>query len=215
MIPKIIHICWFGRGKYPEKIQQCIESINTYLPDYKMIVWDEDNFDIKQYRFAAEAYELKKYAFVSDVCRVQALKQYGGIYLDTDVEVLKSLDQFLNHQMFFGLESSSLVCTAVIGCEPNHPFLDEVLKYYEGKSFYRYPWFKSVFKKINKTPNTLIFSRLLKCKGLMQLNKEQQLSSNIVIYPTEYFSPIDYKTKEMNCSDNTFAIHHFSETWKS
>ena len=104
-IPKVIHYCWFGRGKLPKLAKKCIKSWKKYLPDYKIIEWNEDNFDINSNQYVREAYEAKKYAFVSDYVRLYALYNYGGIYMDTDVEVIKSLDEFLIHEAFSGFES--------------------------------------------------------------------------------------------------------------
>lgn len=215
MIPKIIHLCWFGGKDFPESVRICVESMKQHNPDYTIMIWNEDNYDINKIRFTREAYQEKKYAFVSDVCRLEVLATYGGIYLDTDVEVLKSFDNLLKNDFFLGRESNVLLCTAVIGVIPNHPLLLELLSYYDMKSFYRYPFIKRFYKKINKTPNTIIISKLLKKYGLKDVNEYQCLQNfNLSIYPTYYFSPIDYKTKVFTESEETYCIHHFTTTWK-
>ena len=214
MIPKIIHLCWFGGGDYSAIMKKCLATIEEFLPEYDVMLWNEDNFNVDERRFTREAYLEKKYAFVSDVCRLQALKNYGGVYLDTDVEIKKSLDSFLAHEFFIGMESDVLVCTAVMGSVKGYPLIDELLKYYSTKSFYRYPMLKFIYKKMNTKPNTVIIAKLLLEKGFKRVNVFQELPSGVVIYPSEYFSPIDYKTLKFTSSDNTFAIHHFTNTWK-
>ncbi|MCC9041870.1 glycosyl transferase [Myroides sp. M-43] len=215
MIPKIIHLCWFGGSKFPESVEICIASMKKHNPDYQIMIWNEENYDVNKCRFTSEAYREKKFAFVSDVCRLEVLQQYGGVYLDTDVEILKSFDPLLDNDFFLGRESLTLLCTAVIGCVPNHPLTAELLTYYSSKSFYRYPLLKSFYKKINKTPNTVIISKMLSNNGLLKDNSCQRIDKyNLVIYPTYYFSPIDYKTKVFNKSEDTYCIHHFTTTWK-
>ena len=119
MIPKKIHYCWFGRKPLPALALMCIESWKRFLPDYEIIEWNEDNFDVNLYQYAKEAYHMKKYAFVSDVCRLYALKEIGGLYMDTDLEVLKPLDAFLHHNAFSGYESNGYIPTALMGSKKN------------------------------------------------------------------------------------------------
>ena len=214
MIPKIVHLCWFGGGEYSPLIKKCLASIEEFLPSYQIMMWNEDNFDPEERQFTREAYAEKKYAFVSDVCRLQALKDYGGLYLDTDVEIKQSFDTFLKNDFFLGMESEELVSTAVIGSIKGHPVLDYLLEYYANKSFYRYPRLKAFVKKKNITPNTKIVSKMLKSKGFVEANVYQYLEDSIVVYPTEFFSPIDYKTARFTFSDNIHAIHHFTTSWK-
>ena len=107
MIPKIIHYCWFGKKEFPKLVHNCIESWKKYLPDYEIMFWNESNFDINMLDYTKEAYDNKKFAFVSDVCRVYVLKVYGGVYLDTDVELLKNLDLLLNNKFFFAIEKDT------------------------------------------------------------------------------------------------------------
>lgn len=111
MIPKIIHYCWFGRGKMPKLALKCLKSWNKYCSDYKVICWNEDNFDINSNQYVKEAYESRKYAFVSDYVRLYALYNYGGVYMDTDVEVIKNIDKFLAEKAFTGFESETYVTT--------------------------------------------------------------------------------------------------------
>lgn len=210
-IPKKIHMCWFGRGEYPADMQKCLASIHDILPDYEVLIWTEDNFDIDQYRFAKEAYQEKKYAFVSDVCRLYALYTHGGIYLDTDVEVVKSFDPFLEHKFFCGFESDRLLSTAVLGSVPNNPVVEHLLSLYKNKTFYR----KHLYKKYYTTPNTILITKEFIGRGLKLVNQKQQLDScESVVYPQVYFSPKNWITGEYHITTDTVAIHHFSGSWK-
>ena len=210
MIPKKIHLCWFGKGEYPELMLQCLASIQKYLPEYTVQIWNEDNFDVSQYRFAAEAYLEKKYAFVSDVCRLHVLNEEGGIYLDTDVEIVQGFDSFLSHSFFCGFESDRLLSTATLGSIPNNPILEKQLVAYRSKSFYR----RHLYKKYHTTPNTITLTEDFKKRGLKLTNTKQVLAScGAVIYPQVFFSPMDCKTGEYHITSETVAIHHYAGSW--
>ncbi|MCC8153387.1 MAG: glycosyl transferase, partial [Tannerellaceae bacterium] len=131
MIPKIIHYCWFGKKEKPGKISKCIESWRRMLPDYQIIEWNEDNFDYESIEYAKSAYRNGKFAFVSDVARLRALIEYGGIYLDTDVEVLKSFDDLLNYHCVFGMEERNYIATSFMACEPQFPLIQEFFNTYK------------------------------------------------------------------------------------
>ena len=133
MIPKIIHYCWFGRGKMPEMAIRCIESWKIYLPDYELRLWNEDTFDINSVVYVKDAYEARKFAFVTDYVRLHALYHCGGIYMDTDVEVLKSLDDLLAYPAFSGFESEIEIPTGIMASEQNGAWAREMLVYYEGR----------------------------------------------------------------------------------
>ena len=135
MINKQIHYVWMGRGEKSDLIEMCISSWKKYLPDYDVIEWNEDNFDISSNRYVWEAYKHKKWAFVSDYVRLYALYEHGGIYLDTDMEVLKPIDIFLSHGAFSGFESARYIFTGIMGAVKNHPWIKELLHYYEDRSF--------------------------------------------------------------------------------
>ena len=137
MIPKVIHYCWFGRGKMPELADTCIASWKKYLPDYTLHLWNEDNFDVTGIPYVKEAYEGRKFAFVTDYVRLYAIHQYGGVYMDTDVEVLKSLDDLLHLPAFSGFESEREIPTGIMASEQYGAWAAEQLKYYEGKHFRR------------------------------------------------------------------------------
>ena len=144
MIPKVIHYCWFGRGKMPEMALKCIESWKKYLPEYKIKEWNEDNFDLDMYPYVREAYDNRKFAFVTDVVRLYALYNEGGIYMDTDVEVLKSLDPFLHHNAFSGFEDDKNIPTGIMASEKGGRWAKENLDYYSSTL----PWSRYVDKYI-------------------------------------------------------------------
>ena len=135
MIPKIIHYCWFGGNPLPKSAEKCIKSWKKYCPDYEIIEWNESNFDINSNQYVREAYENKKYAFVTDYVRLYAMYNYGGIYMDTDVEVLKPLDCFLDNHAFSGFESSGYIPTGLMASEKEFPLFRELLKYYGNRAF--------------------------------------------------------------------------------
>lgn len=138
MIPKIIHYCWFGRGKMPELAEHCLASWRKFLPDYELKLWNEDSFDVNRLRFTRQAYERRKFAFVTDYVRLYALKSFGGIYMDTDVEVLRSLDDLLGLPGFTGFESNCLLPTGLLASRKGAPWLDMLMSYYDGKPFVRW-----------------------------------------------------------------------------
>ena len=207
-IPKIVHYCWFGKNEKDDSTKKYIESWKRILPDYELKEWNESYFNIHKNSFVFEAYNNKKWAFVSDYVRIWALYNQGGIYLDTDVEVIRSFECLLENDLFFGLEQKGRVSTAVIGAKKNNTFLKEVLDYYEGRSF-------NINGVLDQTPNTIIISDMLYNKGLNKNQKENCIiDNNISIYSQEYFSPKDPLTNEINKTNNTYAIHYFSASWQ-
>ncbi len=207
MIPKIIHYCWFGNKKKPQDVQNYIDDWTKKMPDYQIMEWNEDQFDVDSFIFTKQAYAEKKYAFVSDYVRLHALLTHGGVYLDTDVEVIKSFDAFLEHKVFFGLEGAKHVGTAVIGSESNNPFIQAFINQYADKDFIVSPGL------YNDTPNTHILTGLLLDLGLLFNNKLQLLGDSIYVYPVDYFSARLFETGEFIRSKNTICIHHFSSSW--
>ena len=208
MIPKIIHYCWFG-GEKPQKVVKCIESWKKNLPDYEIKEWNKNNFDISELQYTLDAYKAHKYAFVSDVARVKALYEYGGIYLDTDVMVYKSFDSVLCHKCVFGFEEEQYVATSFMACEPQHPLMERFLFLYYNLSFY------DKNGKIIPGTNVEKLTDLLMNMGLERKNQFQELKENITIYPQEYFSPYDYSNCIHHNTENTICEHLFFVSWMS
>lgn len=209
MISKVIHYCWFGKGTMPELTLRCIESWQKHLPDYEIVEWNEENFDVNMYRFSSEAYKEKKYAFVADVCRLYALKNMGGIYLDTDVEFLRPLDEaMLRDVAFTGFEDNLLLSSAIMGSEKNGSWINDLLSYYDNRSFY----LKDGGFDVN--PNTEIITHFMKTHKNVQIdNRFQKIEGYCTIYPSEYFCPKKWKTLEIKQTENTYCIHHFAGSW--
>lgn len=207
-IPKVIHYCWFGKGDLPNLAKKCIESWEKYCPEYKIIQWDESNFNINSNLYVKQAYEAKKYAFVSDYVRLYVLYNQGGIYMDTDVEVLKELDQFLENESFSGFETNQTVTTGIMGCKKNNEFFKYLLSYYDNKSFLNEDG------SYDLTTNVTTITNYCTKKGLSLNNKLQKIEG-FKLYPSEYFSPKDHITGKINMTEKTYTIHHFSGSWLS
>ena len=208
MIPKIIHYCWFGRNEKPEKIQKCIESWKIHLSDYQIIEWNEDNFDYNLLTYTKDAYNAKKYAFVSDVARVKALYEMGGIYLDTDVMVYQNFDSILKHNCVLGFEMSNYIATSFMACVPKHYLMKDFYKLYLDLQFY------DENGNIISGTNVSKLTNMLADKGLIKNNKLQQID-DIIIYPTDYFSPYNYAWEYSSKNDKTIWEHMFYVSWMS
>lgn len=207
MIPKVIHYCWFGKGKYGDKIEKCILSWKKYCPDYKIICWNEDNYDIHKNKFVEQAYEKKKWAFVSDYARVDIVYHYGGIYLDTDVELIKSLDEILDCEMYAGMESKDFLALGLgFGAVKGHPYLKEIMEYYETREFVHGNG------KMDLKACPVIQTEILMRYGLKKEDKYQKLEKCIV-YPSEVFSPKSFQTGETRITSKSISIHHYDMTW--
>lgn len=215
MIPKIIHYCWFGRGPLPELAQKCIASWKKYLPDYEIKEWNEDNFDVNIIPYTAEAYKAKKYAFVSDYARFWILYQYGGIYFDTDVEVIRPIDDIISKGNFMGCETDaskdgSDACSVApglgLGVNPGLGLVKKMLDYYEGKHFVH----EAVMK--NQITVVHIATQVLRENGLKDMVGIQEVAG-CFIYPSEYFCPINVTTGRIHVEKNTRTIHHYAGTW--
>lgn len=207
MIPKKIHYCWFGGNPLPDDFKRYIDSWRKYCLDYEVIEWNESNFDINKYRYAREAYENKKWAFVSDVARLEAIYTYGGIYLDTDVELIKSLTPLLELDCFIAAEDNYDLSTGIgFGAKKGNPIIYENLNEYLNLSF-----FKS--GKLNEITCVEITNKVLRRHGYRNA-KKLATYSGVTIFPSEYFSPINLTSNKMKITKNTYAIHHFSATWK-
>ncbi|MCL2507594.1 MAG: glycosyl transferase [Oscillospiraceae bacterium] len=206
MIPKTIHYCWFGKGEKPKLVQKCIQSWKRVLPDYEIVEWNETNFDIGANEFVRQAYENRNYAFVSDYARAKALFDNGGVYLDTDVEVLKSFDAFLGHRMFAGFEEENFVGTCVMGAEKGFPLLIKYMEHYEGTpyvlpdgSFY-------------KSTNVVLLTEMLEENGLVR-DGDLREAGGVTVYPRTFFSPYDYINGINHITQDSCAIHHFAQLW--
>lgn len=208
-IPKIVHYCWFGGKEKPDSIKKCIESWKRYLPDYELMEWNENNFNIDKLQYTKEAYEAGKYAFVSDVARIEALYQYGGFYMDTDVEVLKSFTPLLDSRCVLGMEEKEYVATSFMGFEKGHPLVKQFLNLYKNLTF-----FDGKGQIITGT-NVAKLTKMLIKQGFVQENRYQELEDGIKIYPKEFFSPYDYINCYYNITENSYCVHHFAVSWMS
>lgn len=207
-IPKIIHYCWFGKKDKPELVKRCIKSWENNLNDYKIIEWNEDTFDINSNKFVKQAYEAGKFAFVSDYVRVYALYNYGGIYMDTDVEVYRTFSKdILKNESFWGFEEKNFIATSTIGAKKGNRIIKEFLDIYENRSF---------VKKngdIDTTTNVYIVSNIIKKLGVRLDGSYQEIDKLGTFYPQEYFSPYDYINCYSKANKNTYTIHYFYKSW--
>ena len=209
MIPKVIHYCWFGGNEKSPQMMTYIDSWKKYCPDYQIIEWNETNYDVTKHPFMAKAYQAKKWAFVSDYARVDILHEQGGIYLDTDVELISGLDAFLQYDFFAGFESESIVAFGLgFGAVAGHPILKDILEYYDHIEF---PDDVSLLSKI---ACPIIQTEVLKKHGLVCNNREQDIEGGRV-FDTEYFCPMSFQTGEMKCTAKTVSIHHYDMSWTS
>lgn len=208
MIPKVIHYCWFGRNSKPKEVLDYIETWKKYNPEYEIKEWNEDNFDIHCCKYVWEAYNVKKFAFVSDYARLYALYTEGGIYLDTDVEVRKSFDSLLGNHSFVGWEDNYLG-TGVLACVKCQQWVKDILDTYNGESFI------SWFGKLNTHPNPYRLNDVLRNYGLKMNHKADVLNTDIAIYPIEVLCANNHEKKEYVITDETISIHHYSGSWSS
>lgn len=207
MIPKIIHYCWFGRGDMPELALKCIESWHRYMPDYEYKLWNEDNFDITSNQYVKEAYESKKFAFVTDYVRLYALYTEGGIYMDTDVEVLKPYDDLLSLSAFTGYEGSKHLppVTGTMASEAGGEWVKEQLEAYDSIHFI------NADGSLDTTTNTTRISEIMKAGGFIQNGKKQEYKG-MTIFPVNYFCPRQ-TTGEVLIDEETYCDHHFMGSW--
>lgn len=212
LIPKVIHYCWFGGNELPSIANKCIESWKKYCPDYEIKEWNESNFDIKENLYAYEAYTEKKWAFVSDYARLKVVYDYGGIYLDTDVELLRAFDSLLSNSCFLGTEIStegSYINTGLgFGAEKGNEAVKLMLDEYEG---IHYMFSNGVIDTKNcPVRNTDAIKKM----GYVFANNVWR-RDGIAVYPPEYFSPKDYITGETKITKNSYSVHHYSALWLS
>jgi mannosyltransferase OCH1-like enzyme len=207
LIPRIVHYCWFGGTPLPEKAQKCIESWKRNLPGYEIRETNEENFDVHSNPFVSQAYANKKFAFVSDYARFWRLYTDGGIYMDTDVEILKPLDVFLGNDAFTGFENRIFVNPGIMfGAKKEHPVVKEMLDFYGELEF--------VLKNgsLNMVPVVIYTTEILIKHGLKRNNRLQELEG-ITVYPKTYFCPLSFYGNKTYFSEQTHSIHHYASTW--
>ena len=206
MIPKVIHYCWFGGKEKSPEVLRMIASWREKCPDYEIREWNEDNFDINRNVYTRQAYQMKKWAFVSDVARLYALVTEGGIYLDTDVEVLRPFDELLSARAFIGFEGSGHIGTSLIASERGNGFLKDFLDAYNDKVFINKD------NTLNESTNVGEITARFEKEGLIK-NGQKQVLGDFVLYPTDYFAPYDYIAGKLNTTGKTYSIHWFAKSW--
>ena len=205
MIPKIIHYIWLGGKPLPKIAEKCIESWKKFCPDYEIKRWDETNLDVNKYEFTKNAYEAKKFAFVSDVFRTQILYNEGGIYFDIDVELIKPIEDILDADCVMGFETSNLLNPGLfIACKKGFDDLAEILKTYQTLKF--------DVNKLKELTVCEVYTQYYEQKGLKRENITQQIE-NIKFYASEYFSPIDVVTNKKKVTKHTYSIHWYNASW--
>lgn len=207
-IPRVIHYCWFGGNPLTELAEKCIESWKKYCPDYEIIEWNESNFDINCCDYVREAYEAKKWAFVSDVARLFVLVNYGGIYMDTDVEVVKPLDDILKYEAVSGFQSDNQIPTGLMACEKGQLLFEEFLHDYDNIHF------TLPDGKYDLTTNVTKIKKICLKYGFVHNNSEQTVRG-FKLFPSDYFCAKDVETRKITITDNTYTIHHFDGSWKT
>jgi mannosyltransferase OCH1-like enzyme len=214
MIPKLIHMCWLSADPYPEKIEFCIASWKKYLPDYEIMLWDTNRFDVNSLPWTKQAFEAKKYAFAADYIRLYAVYNYGGIYLDSDVEVIKPFDDLLDLPYFIGTEAASEgVEMAAFGAEKGTHWLRDAMEYYEGRDFILENGEKSM------TPMPLIVGDLIRKKnGWTIIGSPSEFDpdpSKVCVFPQDWFNAHPWITDRLvyKVTENTYCIHHFANSW--
>jgi mannosyltransferase OCH1-like enzyme len=199
MIPKKIHYCWFGGAPIPENVRKCIDSWERMCPEFEIIEWNEKNYDIHKHSFLERAYQEKKWAFVSDYARLDILQEQGGIYLDTDVEVIKNLSPLCANKAFIGFEEDNVVADGLaLGGIPHFEMFKEMMDEYNNVADY--------------IPSPRMRTAVLLRHGL-KLDGTRQTINGMEIYPVDYFCPLSLVTGENRMSDNTYSIHHYDSSW--
>lgn len=215
MIPKVIHYCWFGGNQLPESAVKCIESWKKYCPDYEIKEWNESNFDVHCCDYVCEAYEAKRWAFVSDYARFKILYENGGIYFDTDVELIRPIDDIIARGGFMGAENAvsgsrsggvNVAPGLGLAVTPGNEFYREMLEGYHHSHFVKEDG------SLNLKTVVAYTTELLRKNGLEDKNDIQQIAG-FYIYPKEYFCPLDYESGKLDMTEQTRSIHHYSATW--
>lgn len=216
MIPKIIHYCWLSGEEYPKHIEENIASWKAILPEYEFILWDTSQFDVSKSEWVQQAFDNKKFAFASDFIRMFALYNFGGIYLDIDVEILKSFDDLLNLPYFIGSQHNSQVEAAIIGSEKRAEWILNCMRYYENRSFIN----EDGSFDMQVLPS-IIESQVKNTRILRKMSNDEAKIPHMLpedeavfyLFPFEYFCAKNYETGKISISDNTYTIHHFNSSW--
>lgn len=207
-IPKRIHYCWLGRNPKPKSVVKCIESWKKFCPDYEIIEWNEDNLDIASHLYSQQAYDAKAWAFATDYFRLWIVYHYGGIYLDTDVQVIKSLDSLLENKAFMGFENGEKINSGLgFGAEAGSRAIYEQMRAYESLAF------RNEDGTFNKRPAPEYSTEIMKAFGLTNDTGKIQRVLDMACYPAEYFAPKDYFTGRLHITRNTYSIHHYDASW--
>lgn len=201
MIPKIIHYCWLSNDPIPKDLKKYMKSWKEKLYDYEFILWDLNRFDLNRSLWVKQAFEAKKYAFAADYIRLYAVYNYGGIYMDMDVEVIKSFNDLLRNDYILGYEAAKGLEAGVFGAPKKAPWVKEVLEYYTSKEF------ALPNGLYNDTPLPIIMDEVL--------NADYITNKKIVPLPTDFLTAKSYKTGKITITPNTYTIHHFAGSWKS
>ena len=216
MIPKIIHYCWLSDDKFPDDIQKCIDSWKKNLPDYEFVLWDTKKFPLDSSIWVKQAFETKKYAFAADYIRLYAVYTYGGIYLDSDVEVLKKYDDLLDLTYFMGTEGDGIIEAGVFAAEKKADWLADCLNYYKGRTFVKNDGTLDTITLPKIMMEQIAIKRKIEVFTKEQLvNKSALLENKNILYlfPKEYFCAKNLGTGKLENTINTYTIHHFAMSW--
>ncbi len=209
MIPKKIHYCWVGNSPIPENNLKCIESWKKFCPDYEIIRWDESNYDFFKNKYMAQAYNEKKWGFVPDYARLDIIYQHGGIYLDTDVEIVKNLDELLKYDAFFGFDKANHIALGLgFGAVPKNCLMKELMESYDDLKF------KYSDGSLNLVPSPVLNTKTIEDLNLFDFDGTLQIKNNIAVFPWQYFDPFEGgKEGKLHKNDNTFTIHWYDASW--
>lgn len=217
MIPQVIHYCWFGKNELPDEAKKCISSWKKYLPEYEIHEWNEDNFDVSICPYVQEAYDKKKYAFVSDYVRFYVLYNYGGVYFDTDVEIIKPFKHIIEDGAFMGCEkpnpldenkNEKVAPGLGLAAEPYMELYKMILDKYETLHFLDSKGNEKRYTVVNLVTDICM-------KYGFKGNGDIESIMDVCIYPSEYFCPVNYFTGEITITEKTHSIHHYSDSWHS
>lgn len=206
-IPKLVHYCWFGNQDMPIDLKKYVSNWKYILKDYEIIEWNENNFDVYSLPFTSEAYDAKKWAFVSDYVRAYVLYNYGGIYLDADMEIIRSIDPLLENEAFCAFESGNYLGTAALGCKCNNPWIKDMLDVYIDKHFIKPDG------SLDMTPNVRFFTSITEEKYNLKKNNSFQQLGDVTVYPSDYFYPKKFHSDTAEITDDTIGIHHWKASW--